>query len=118
MSNRIGRPHKYQGLLNSLDPSAIYTASMIADIGMNGMLQAECPNTEGLPKKEWLFLIRRRARIALGRFVRMYNFPREGDGLVRIKGQANLWGWTGKRWATRNGRVQDRYALTTDKTKV
>jgi len=82
----IGRPQKYAMVLWSLRDDVLYSAATVANraiqLGMTGAARMKDADLE-----------RQRIRIAMGRFVNNHAFPDNGDGNVRLKGQAPTPGW-------------------------
>ncbi len=82
----IGRPMKYDNVLLSLDDNDLYTpAAIVRHALQNGMIEDEKTAIT-------------RLRITLSRYSQNHEFPKAGDGLVTIKGQAPTPGWWGHRW--------------------
>ena len=91
MGRPIGRPMKYNILIEALDDDQLYTPATIVNFALaNKLIKATAPQD--------IRLERQRIRISLGRFSNNHQFPDEGDGMVKIKGQAPIPGWFGWRW--------------------
>jgi len=90
----IGRPQKYAAILWSLPDDELFSPATIAararEIGLVGPAQDEAR----------LKLLLQRIRISLGRLTHNHDFPRDGDGWVRVWGQGPIAGWCGWRWKT------------------
>lgn len=82
----IGRPMKYGAVILSLDDHDLYTPATI----VRHALDREMIKNDKLPIQ--------RLRITLSRYSQNHGFPKAGDGLVTIKGQAPTPGWWGHRW--------------------
>lgn len=90
MEGKIGRPLKYGGLFEKLEPYTIYAAGSISDFAaFIGYIHHNDPNRVALL---------RRIRSSCGYIIKKYDFPAEGDGQVVIKGQRPTPGWYGWRW--------------------
>ena len=94
MAKQIGRPMKYKNLIMTLDERVIYTPALIARFAAeNGYIEAY----EAMTPREQN-LAKQRIRISLGRFAKNNGFPPDGDGMIRLPGQAPNCGWFGWRW--------------------
>ena len=82
----IGRPMKYRNVLLSLDDHDLYTPAAIVRHALDRKMIDNKP------------LAITRLRITLSRYSQNHQFPKAGDGLVTIKGQAPTPGWWGHRW--------------------
>ena len=91
MPNPHGRPMKYKALLGALEPDRVYTPAMIARF-------AQKQNILVSESKKDTQKTYQRIRINMGQFARNHRFPKEGDGLVFLPGQAPTVGWLGSRW--------------------
>ena len=102
MANK-GRPPKYGHIIKALDSETVYSPSMIASLAEQEQLEPfdkELTTTEKRDKRV-------RVRMAMGRRSNKQDFPRGGDALTFVKGQAPIPGWYGKRWlATLEGADQ------------
>ena len=88
---RPGRPTKYDHIIRTLDDGTIFSPAGIARYADDqGLLTAAT-----LEEKR---LERQRIRITLARLATNHGFPDEGDGIVRLQGQAPTPGWFGSRW--------------------
>ena len=87
----IGRPQKYALVLWSLHDDELYTAATVA----NRAVALELVDASSEKRIE---LDRQRIRIAMGRYANNHEFPDNGDGNVRLRGQAPTPGWWGRRW--------------------
>ena len=92
MKKKIGRPQKYADLLNKLEDDGLYTPATIARLGLSDFLGDETDEK----------LVMQRIRIAMVRYSNLHEFPDEGDGFVKISGQAPVPGWFGWRWKGKN----------------
>ena len=82
---------KYNNLIEMLQEDDLYTPATITALAeARGMVTETDPDKRRLEKQ--------RIRISLGRFSNNHEFPDEGDGMVRVKGQAPTPGWFGWRW--------------------
>jgi len=87
----LGRPMKYNKLLVLLGDDELYTPASIALFAVTcGFVE------EGRADK--MRMEKQRIRIALGRFSNNHAFPDEGDGMLRLPGQAPTPAWFGWRW--------------------
>ena len=87
----FGRPMKYDHLIEMLEEDQLYSPATIAAFAKDhGML-----NHAGKGLKP---LQIQRIRIAMGRLSNNHEFPDEGDGYVKIPGQAHTPAWFGWRW--------------------
>ena len=87
----LGRPMKYNKLIVQLEDDVLYTPASIAVFAVDcGFIGADAP--EVLRRKK------QRVRISLGRFSNNHAFPDEGDGMLRLAGQAPTPAWFGWRW--------------------
>lgn len=83
---------KYRHFLEALDPNELYSPALIAYLGLEiGLYVGNLDETE-------LALAFRRVRITMARFGTNHKFPKEGDGQVKLKGQAFTPAWFGWRW--------------------
>ncbi len=93
MASAAGRPRKYVNILAALNDHDLYSPALIArtakDEDLLGSLLEEETNEA---------LVQKRIRVAMIRSSKIYGFPPEGDGLVRLVGQAPVPGWFGWRW--------------------
>ena len=89
---RLGRPMKYRHILEALDPSKLYSPALVAHLSLQRGLHGK--NLDEVA----LALVFRRIRIAMARFGTNHKFPKEGDGQVKLKGQAFTPAWFGWRW--------------------
>ena len=81
---KIGRPMKYKHIIEPLEDETVYSPGLIAREAIKAGI---------LEKEDQL-----KARHTLARLAKNHFFPSEGDGFVRIPGQASIPGWHGKRW--------------------
>ncbi len=82
----VGRPMKYAHIIESLNDEALYSPATIARFaGANGLL----PIVEKAQQ---------RVRVAMGRLRAYHDFPKHGDGTIRLSGQCPKPGWFGRRW--------------------
>jgi len=86
-----GRPLKYDKVLMALEDDALYTPADIADLAMAMGIGSKHPDANQK-------LAYTRVRITMGRFGKNHNFPMEGDGMIKRKGQAPTPAWLGRRW--------------------
>ena len=91
MDRSRGRPLKYVDILMALEPHTIYTPSGIVD---EALKQDLLPQSQGVDEQT----LKLRLRIAMGRLCNAHQFPDEGDGQVRKRGQRPTPGWFGWRW--------------------
>ena len=87
----IGRPLLYPHLLVALKDEVVYSPAAVANHACKlGLLTEE----------QLADLARTRVRIrhTLARMAFNHQFPKEGDGIVRLPGQSIAIGWRGKRW--------------------
>ena len=90
-ANSVGRPSKYRKFIEILEDDTLYTAASIVNNGLkNGMINFS--DDEELRRR------RLRIRHTLVRFTKNHRFPEEGDGWVKLPGQARTMGWFGRRW--------------------
>ncbi|MCP4406171.1 MAG: hypothetical protein GY807_00085 [Gammaproteobacteria bacterium] len=89
----VGRPRKYVPLMAALDDDELYSPAVIARIAQGQGLLAPFLTEESNEDQ-----VMQRIRIAMIRISNLHNFPDEGDGQVRIEGQAPVPGWFGWRW--------------------
>ena len=95
MARSVGRPLKYRQLLTALHDEDVYSPGKIARFGeATGILDTSISEDEVLQQ-------RLRIRHTLARYRINHKFPREGDGMVYLRGQSPTPGWTGKRWKAR-----------------
>lgn len=86
-----GRPCQYAHFVFQLEEGLCYSPGQIVRIGLDrGLLAHLAP--------EKLSRICISVRHSLARLARSYPFPPEGDGLVKLPGQARAVGWLGARW--------------------
>ena len=87
----LGRPMKYDHLIEMLEEDQLYSPATIAAFAKDhGML-----NHAGKAPKP---LQIQRIRIAMGRLSNNHKFPDDGDGFLKIPGQAPVPAWFGWRW--------------------
>jgi len=92
MKQRVGRPLKYAHLLIALEDNVVYSPALVARYGeIKGILR-----TDLSPKQ--LQKQRVRIRHTLARYRINHEFPKDGDGHVRLPGQSISVGWYGRRW--------------------
>ena len=94
MANKNGRPPKYNHIIKALDPETVYSPSMIASFAQQEQLEPFDKELTTTEKREQ----RVRVRMAMGRRSNRHDFPKGGDALAFVKGQAPVAGWCGKRW--------------------
>ena len=95
MSTQIGRPMKYGAFLLILEDNVLYSPAGVAiNAEKHGMLPTNM-------SREDLINQRRRVRHSLNRYRINHNFPDEGDGRIKIGGQAGATAWFGRRWKAR-----------------
>jgi len=70
----------------SLDDHDLYTPAVIATLAVTNGFVEDTP------------LAKLRVRITMSRLTFNHHFPRGGDGLVTLRGQAPTPGWWGHRW--------------------
>ena len=87
----IGRPQKYALALWALCDDELYTATTVANRAIELNLIDTSPPRRAEQERQ-------RIRIAMGRYVNNHTFPDNGDGNVRLRGQAPTPGWLGRRW--------------------
>ena len=93
MSRSVGRPRKYQNILEALEDDSFYSPAVIVRFAKeNNLLQDHGSETDDEQD------VMRRLRIALIRLSHLHHFPEQGDGQIRIKGQAPVRAWFGWRW--------------------
>ena len=91
MAKSIGRPLKYDRILNSLNDHELYSPASIAHFAQeNGLLDANSP--------QQVKLARQRVRIAMGRLCNYHSFPDEGDGCIVLPKLRPMPAWYGWRW--------------------
>ncbi len=89
---RPGRPMKYRHFIEILDDDTVYSPAAIYEWGKEqGLVD------KNLAKEEEQKL-KLRIRHTMARFSANHQFPRKGDGMVLMKGQSAVIGWSGKRW--------------------
>ncbi len=81
---------KYDDLLARLNDEEIYSAGSIIRLAQE---------TNYANDHESLL----RIRVSLNRFSSLRDFPKTGDGWIRIKGQGLTPGWYGWRWKGKSG---------------
>ncbi len=87
-----GRPMKYRHYIEILEDERIYTPATIVDHGIaHGLFPIDLKESAGQS-------LRLKIRHALSRLSLNRGFPRIGDGLVFVDGQAPSRGWYGFRW--------------------
>ena len=86
-----GRPMKYTAFLERLSCEDLYTPAKIVREGREAGLLDTVEDTKIQSIK---------IRHTLARLSRNRGFPKDGDGMVAIPGQASVPGWYGKRWKT------------------
>ncbi len=91
----VGRPSKYDYLLAYLDDNEIYTPAKIVRFAFERNLISVPPEAEEQHK------LRVKIRHALARKSARFGFPEEGDGVIKMDGQAPARGWFGSRWKRR-----------------
>ena len=89
----IGRPPKYEEIIGRLVDEELYSPGSIARFAEEQGLLVDFLDLEPNRKKVML-----RIRIAMGRASNNNGFPDEGDGRVKVPGQAPVPGWYGWRW--------------------
>ena len=95
MSKSAGRPMKYKHLLLALSDKNLYTPACIA-------LNAEALGLIKVPKhKPEKLNMRRKIRHTMARYKANHGFPENGDGIIKIFGQAPTPAWLGSRWKAR-----------------
>jgi len=94
MSKRApGRPFRYANIIEALDPDTVYSPSSISRFANeNGLLDFYLE--EGVDRA----LAQQRVRITMRSLSHHRDFPEEGDGPVKVKGQPSYRGWFGWRW--------------------
>ncbi len=80
---------KYDDLLSLLADDEIYSAGAVIRVAQETGYAAD---------RSTLL----RIRVSLNRFTSMRNFPKTGDGWIRIDGQGLTPGWYGWRWKGRS----------------
>ncbi len=93
MRRPVGRPRKYASIIDALDDDELFSPAVIARIARDKGLLA--PFLKNEPNEAQVM---QRVRIALIRLSNLHSFPDEGDGQVRIEGQAPVPAWFGWRW--------------------
>ncbi len=93
MARPVGRPRKYTGIIDALDDDELYSPAAIARIAKDQGMLAPFMKEETVEAR-----VMQRIRIALVRLSNLHHFPDEGDGQIKIKGQAPVPGWFGWRW--------------------
>ena len=88
-----GRPMKYRHMITGLLDGEIYSPATIVTFAEEQDLLLLLYTNDDERKH-----LRLKIRHTMARFTQNHNFPKEGDGLVFIKGQAAVPGWKGKRW--------------------
>ncbi len=91
---RLGRPAKYNELIKALEPNKIHSPGSIV---RNAMEKKIGPFSEELSDEERKKMVTR-IRHAFARRCANHQFPKGGDGLVDLPGQAPAPGWTTERW--------------------
>ncbi len=84
----MGRQLKYRFIIELLEEDVLYTSGSISRIALE----------RGLVPDEDLIRGKRRIRVAMANYVKAHEFPRDGDGIVFLKGQSPTPGWFGWRW--------------------
>ena len=88
---RAGRPMKYPHFIMTLEDDVVYTPGTVALLGQELGFLDDVPDSE---KSD----ARMRVRHTLARYRVNHKFPIDGDGMVRVRGQAPTIGWKGGRW--------------------
>ena len=102
MSGFVGRPAKYDRVVQLLDSHTLYCgASIVMFADRLGL----CPGDNDQQHR----LNKLRMRVALNRRVAYHLFPPEGDGQLRLKGNAPICAWFGWRWKESYGITHNRY---------
>ena len=84
---------KYDVLIEAMDEGDLYSPAAIVKFAEeNGFLKSDPEK----PKKRRLE--KQRIRIAMGRYSNNHEFPDEGDGYLKVPGQAPVPAWFGWRW--------------------
>ena len=89
VANPVGRPLKYKHFILLLEDDALYTPAAIVTNGQEKGLTVPPPGADRT---------RLRIRHTLARFAINHAFPHDGDGLLRLPGQAATPAWFGWRW--------------------
>ena len=103
--NKAGRPLKYKALLDELEPGTVYTPAMIARFANEH--RALFSKSKKDTQKTY-----QQIRICMAIFARTHRFPKEGDGLVFLSGQAPTVGWLGSRWKRATQHAKDGKEVT------
>ena len=90
-SKKPGRPLKYTHFLTELEDDEVYSPGTIAQLGQDLGFLDDVKQEE---KKDARLLVRH----TLARYRFNHDFPEDGDGTVKIRGQGASLGWTGERW--------------------
>ncbi|CAM2011588.1 hypothetical protein [Acanthopleuribacter pedis] len=88
----VGRPSKYDYLLAYLEDNEVYTPAKIVQLAFERNL-IEVPGDVHEQHK-----LRVKIRHCLARKSVRFQFPDEGDGTIKMPGQAPVRGWFGSRW--------------------
>ena len=84
---------KYDVLIEALAEGDLYSPAAIVKFAEeNGFLKSD-PEKRNKRRLE-----KQRIRIAMGRYSNNHEFPDEGDGYLKIPGQAPVPAWFGWRW--------------------
>lgn len=86
VGGKPGRPLKYAHIIAQLDPDTVYSSAMIAHFA------------DFRGESRLVHSMRLNIRVSCNRLVQKRSFPKEGDGMVKLKGQAPTAGWKGSRW--------------------
>lgn len=103
MSPSKGRTLKYKQVLDALNPTTLYTPGMIAKMAAERNLLPMDPKGSLEVR-----LTIQRVRIAMSRLCYNRQFPKHGDGIVTIHGQAPMPAWYGWRWQAAGSNASQR----------
>jgi len=91
MTRSIGRPLKYQHILERLENDEIYSPAAISRFALERGL------IDGSTSEERT-AARHRVRIAMARLSNYHGFPDEGDALISLPRHRPMPAWYGWRW--------------------